>query len=231
MPLIVNGAGDGRRQAGGADDAEDGNPLPSMDVLLSSPEAGRLTAAYGRESGQGGAPAGDGRRRIRPEALLGQAEAGPGEPVCAHPPPRLERHRRAAAHQPRAGAVLRRGRAGGPRRRPARATASVEFDAETGGRGKTAGPRSRAAARDLFGAEDAIAVNNNAAAVFLALAALARGRPVLVSRGELVAIGGSLQDPRDPRGLGGRAPARSARPTARPSTTIAAGSQRNRPSC
>jgi len=45
------------------------------------------------------------------------------------------------------------------------------------------------------GTEDAIAVNNNASAIFLALSALARGRRVLVSRGELVAIGGSFKIP------------------------------------
>lgn len=71
---------------------------------------------------------------------------------------------------------------------------SVEFDAATGGRGSRQ-DHIRTAARDLFGAEDSIAVNNNAAAIFLALAALARGRPVLVSRGELVAIGGSFKIP------------------------------------
>lgn len=47
----------------------------------------------------------------------------------------------------------------------------------------------------LLGCEDAIAVNNNAAAVVLALAALAQGREVVVSRGELVEIGGSFRVP------------------------------------
>jgi L-seryl-tRNA(Ser) seleniumtransferase len=71
---------------------------------------------------------------------------------------------------------------------------AVEFDLVTGKRGSR-GTKARALAARLAGAEDALIVNNNAAAVLLALAAVAGRGEVLVSRGELVAIGGSFKIP------------------------------------
>jgi L-seryl-tRNA(Ser) seleniumtransferase len=71
---------------------------------------------------------------------------------------------------------------------------TVEYDLAVGKRGERHGHAARLLA-DLAGAEDAVVVNNNAAAVLLALAALATRKEVLVARGELVEIGGGFRIP------------------------------------
>jgi L-seryl-tRNA(Ser) seleniumtransferase len=70
----------------------------------------------------------------------------------------------------------------------------LELDLATGRRGERLAPLGRKLAL-LAGCEAALAVNNNAAALLLAVATLARGREVIVSRGELVEIGGSFRLP------------------------------------
>jgi L-seryl-tRNA(Ser) seleniumtransferase len=78
---------------------------------------------------------------------------------------------------------------------------NLELDLATGRRGERAALLADLLTT-LFGCDAALAVNNNAAAILLALTALCKGKEVIVSRGQLVEIGGSFRMP-DVMGLSG----------------------------
>jgi L-seryl-tRNA(Ser) seleniumtransferase len=71
---------------------------------------------------------------------------------------------------------------------------NLEYDLARGGRGRRDAHAERLLC-GLTGAQAAVVVNNNAAATLLSLAALAAGREVVISRGELVEIGGGFRVP------------------------------------
>lgn len=80
---------------------------------------------------------------------------------------------------------------------------NLEYDLEAGTRGSRR-EHAETLLRALSGAEAALVVNNNAAAVVLMLAAHAKGREVLIARGELVEIGGSFRVPEIMEAAGAR---------------------------
>jgi L-seryl-tRNA(Ser) seleniumtransferase len=163
-----------------------------MDSLLTRPEAAEPLGLYGREALKEELRAAIAGGATEPKELFGAARASLSRRFA----PTLVRAVNAT------GVLLHTnlGRAPLPEgareavTRIASGYSTLEYEAGAGQRGRRQ-DHVRGAARDLFGAEDAIAVNNNASAVFLALSAIARGRAVVVSRGELVAIGGSFRIP------------------------------------
>jgi len=78
--------------------------------------------------------------------------------------------------------------------RAARSYTDVEVDRESGRRGHR-GRHAETLLTALTGAESALVVNNCAAALLLAMASLAKGKQVVVSRGELIEIGGEFRIP------------------------------------
>ncbi len=163
--------------------------LPSVDELARGSddalavEAARAVLARAREDIQAGAEPGDLEERLREELSAARS-------------PRLRRALNATGvvvhtnlgRAPLPEAALERVREVG------RGYSNLEYDLSAGTRGSRQ-DHVAGILRRLTGAEAALVVNNNAAAVLLALAALAEGRDVLVSRGELIEIGDGFRIP------------------------------------
>jgi L-seryl-tRNA(Ser) seleniumtransferase len=178
--------------------AHDPRRIPSVDRLLGHPAARPLADAYGRSAltaairsdlariRSGEAPGGD------EAAILGRC----GEALAAERRPSLRpvfNLTGTVLHTNLGRALLPRSAAEAVTAVMVQAT-NLEFDLATGARGERDDHVEALICR-LTGAEAAAVVNNNAAAVLLVLNALAMRREVIVSRGELVEIGGSFRIP------------------------------------
>lgn len=178
--------------------------LPSIDQLLQRPAARDLVARFGhgptttalraavaqaREALAGGH---DALAAAAPEALVARAAstvtaADRGSLVPVVNATGVVIHTNLGRAPLAARAVERIGEV-------ARGYATLEYDLAKGARGSRS-VHAEGLLCALTGAEAAVVVNNNAAAMLLVLGALARGREVLISRGELVEIGGGFRVP------------------------------------
>ncbi|HMN70888.1 MAG TPA: L-seryl-tRNA(Sec) selenium transferase [Rhodoblastus sp.] len=172
--------------------------LPSVDEVLREPGAGALIDRFGRASATAAV------RAELAEARAGRAPIAAAAQIAAAAGGRLER---ANAQSLRpvfnlTGTVLHTnlGRARlaevaiEAAAQAMREAVALEFDVGGGRRGER-DDHLRGLLRELTGAEDATVVNNNAAAVLITLNTLARGKRAIVSRGELIEIGGAFRMP------------------------------------
>jgi L-seryl-tRNA(Ser) seleniumtransferase len=182
--------------------------IPGVDEILSSPEVGDLLTAYPRDVVVEAIRRG--LQQVREELLHREAFTGEEEGLFSLDA-LLPLFRREIDHQiaPRlrrvinaTGVVIHTNLGRSPLHPAAlqhlldvaSAFSNLEYDLLRGERGSRYALIEEILCR-LTGAESAMAVNNNAGAVLLVLSALAAGREVIVSRGELVEIGGAFRIP------------------------------------
>jgi L-seryl-tRNA(Ser) seleniumtransferase len=176
--------------------------LPSVSAVLNTPAATVLLERYGQQASTNAIRA---TIEVAREALQGGASVVPtAERLATESRARLEREDSSSSRPlfNLSGTVLHTNLG-----RAVLAEAAVdaavmamqnpvalEFDLETGKRGER-DDHVRGLLCDLTGADDATVVNNNAAAVLLVLNTLANNREAIVSRGELIEIGGAFRMP------------------------------------
>ena len=182
----------------------DQRTIPSIDELRRRPAAAALEARFGARATVDALRAAAGRIR----QTIGTDKDEPGTPTAARIEAAAAEHL-ARIFQPSlepvinaTGVIIHTNLGRAPLAdaavaqiaRVAGGYCSLEYDVEHGARSRRDAHAETLLCR-LTGAEAAVVVNNNAAATMLVLAALARGREVIVSRGELVEIGGGFRVP------------------------------------
>lgn len=178
--------------------AEHISPLPSVDLLMRAPEAQVLLARFGRTALLGAIREvlaayrsarsfGSGTTEILSETAdrLAIRSARSQRPVFNLTGTVLHTNLGRAPIPPEAAAAAAEAMSG---------ATNLEYDLAKGRRGERDDHISGLLC-ELTGAQAATVVNNNAAAVMLALNTLARGKEVVVSRGELIEIGGAFRVP------------------------------------
>ena len=175
--------------------------LPSVDSVMGAEPVAAMLNGYSREWVVGLV-----RREL--EQARARVRSGAGAPTAVDVAESVCRQVSAAAQvEPRrvinaTGVIIHTNLGRAPLSRSARdamvaaagSYSNLELDLETGRRGSRQA-HLQSLLRQLTGAEAALAVNNNASALLLALSALAPGGEVIVSRGEAVEIGGGFRVP------------------------------------
>lgn len=180
-------------------DAMAPSPLPSLDAVLRQPAAAVLIERFGRAATIAAL-----REELATRRAGGRPAPTPSTTILDAAADALAA-RFAPSQRPvlnLTGTVLHTNLGRAPLPRGAAEAAAIammsptnlEYDLQAGRRGER-DDHVGDLLRELAGAEDATVVNNNAAAVLLALNTLALGKEVVVSRGELVEIGGSFRIP------------------------------------